>query len=209
MLRRGGSAVPTPRLPPSSSWGLVEPQSSGLGGGAFLMHWDNKTKSLEALDGRETAPASPQNLTGSSRAASRCLSTRPLSPASASARPASCRLLEAAHRTPRQAAVGRPVRAGDQARPRRLPGLAAALLPAALERPGAISHPPRAPTSSTARAVLGRSAIVLKNPQYAATLDRASPLMAPTRSIPAPSPRRSSQAVKIRAECSPGDLTLG
>jgi gamma-glutamyltranspeptidase/glutathione hydrolase len=35
--------------------GLVEPQSSGIGGGAFLMHWDGRT--VQALDGRETAPA--------------------------------------------------------------------------------------------------------------------------------------------------------
>ncbi len=37
--------------------GLVEPQSSGLGGGAFLLYWDNMEKRLTTLDGRETAPA--------------------------------------------------------------------------------------------------------------------------------------------------------
>ena len=37
--------------------GLVEPQSSGLGGGAFLVYWDAETKRLTTLDGRETAPA--------------------------------------------------------------------------------------------------------------------------------------------------------
>jgi gamma-glutamyltranspeptidase / glutathione hydrolase len=36
--------------------GLVEPQSSGLGGGAFLVYWDNNTKTLTSYDGRETAP---------------------------------------------------------------------------------------------------------------------------------------------------------
>ena len=36
--------------------GLVEPQSSGLGGGAILLYWDNTAKKLIALDGRETAP---------------------------------------------------------------------------------------------------------------------------------------------------------
>lgn len=35
---------------------LVEPQSSGVGGGAFLLHFDGKT--VQAYDGRETAPAS-------------------------------------------------------------------------------------------------------------------------------------------------------
>ena len=34
---------------------LVEPQSSGIGGGAFLLHWDEAN--LITLDGRETAPA--------------------------------------------------------------------------------------------------------------------------------------------------------
>ncbi len=37
--------------------GLVEPQSSGLGGGAFALHWDAGTRRLTAWDGRETAPA--------------------------------------------------------------------------------------------------------------------------------------------------------
>ena len=35
---------------------LVEPQSSGLGGGAFLLHWDAQARSLTSYDGRETAP---------------------------------------------------------------------------------------------------------------------------------------------------------
>ena len=36
--------------------GLTEPQSSGLGGGAFIMYYDALNNSLTALDGRETAP---------------------------------------------------------------------------------------------------------------------------------------------------------
>ncbi len=36
---------------------LVEPQSSGIGGGAFALYWDAKNKSLSSWDGRETAPA--------------------------------------------------------------------------------------------------------------------------------------------------------
>src|SRR5581483_5117378 len=36
---------------------LVEPQSSGLGGGAFILHWDAAGRQLKAYDGRETAPA--------------------------------------------------------------------------------------------------------------------------------------------------------
>ncbi|MEM8755869.1 MAG: gamma-glutamyltransferase family protein, partial [Pseudomonadota bacterium] len=36
---------------------LVEPQSSGLGGGAFALYWDEKASALTTYDGRETAPA--------------------------------------------------------------------------------------------------------------------------------------------------------
>lgn len=36
---------------------LVEPQSSGIGGGAFMLYWDATQQQLFAYDGRETAPA--------------------------------------------------------------------------------------------------------------------------------------------------------
>jgi gamma-glutamyltranspeptidase/glutathione hydrolase len=36
---------------------LVEPQSSGIGGGALLLHWDQASRAVVAWDGRETAPA--------------------------------------------------------------------------------------------------------------------------------------------------------
>ncbi len=37
--------------------GLVEPQSSGLGGGAFMLYYDAKARTVQSYDGRETAPA--------------------------------------------------------------------------------------------------------------------------------------------------------
>lgn len=56
MLERGGAAVDA-AIAAQLVLGLVEPQSSGIGGGAFLMHWDEAAGTVEAYDGRETAPA--------------------------------------------------------------------------------------------------------------------------------------------------------
>jgi len=57
MLRAGGTAVDA-AIAVQLVLNLVEPQSSGIGGGAFLLHWDAATGSLKSYDGRETAPAS-------------------------------------------------------------------------------------------------------------------------------------------------------
>jgi gamma-glutamyltranspeptidase / glutathione hydrolase len=54
ILRAGGSAVDA-AVAVQMVLTLVEPQSSGIGGGAFLMHHDGKR--VQAFDGRETAPA--------------------------------------------------------------------------------------------------------------------------------------------------------
>lgn len=57
MLRQGGTAIDA-AIAVQLVLNLVEPQSSGIGGGAFLLHWDNVQKSLITYDGREAAPAS-------------------------------------------------------------------------------------------------------------------------------------------------------
>lgn len=54
MLRAGGTAADA-AIAAQLVLTLVEPQSSGIGGGAFLLHWDGQR--LDAWDGRETAPA--------------------------------------------------------------------------------------------------------------------------------------------------------
>ena len=54
VLKAGGSAVDA-AIAVQMVLTLVEPQASGIGGGAFLLHWDGRQ--LEAFDGRETAPA--------------------------------------------------------------------------------------------------------------------------------------------------------
>ncbi len=56
ILRQGGSAVDA-AIAAQLVLGLVEPQSSGLGGGAFVLHWDDAGRELRTYDGRETAPA--------------------------------------------------------------------------------------------------------------------------------------------------------
>jgi gamma-glutamyltranspeptidase/glutathione hydrolase len=56
VLRRGGTAADA-AVAVQMVLGLVEPQSSGLGGGAFMVFYDARTKAVTAYDGRETAPA--------------------------------------------------------------------------------------------------------------------------------------------------------
>jgi gamma-glutamyltranspeptidase/glutathione hydrolase len=56
-LRAGGSAVDA-AIAAHSVLGLVEPQSSGLGGGGYMVVYDRKSNSTTVFDGRETAPAS-------------------------------------------------------------------------------------------------------------------------------------------------------
>ena len=57
ILREGGSAVDA-AIAVQAVLTLVEPQSSGIGGGGFLLHYDGVTHALESYEGRETAPAS-------------------------------------------------------------------------------------------------------------------------------------------------------
>ena len=56
IMKQGGSAVDA-AIAAQLVLGLVEPQSSGIGGGAFMLHWDKARGELQSWDGRETAPA--------------------------------------------------------------------------------------------------------------------------------------------------------
>lgn len=55
ILQKGGNAIDA-MVAVQTVLGLVEPQSSGLGGGAFLVYFDAENKRLTTYDGRETAP---------------------------------------------------------------------------------------------------------------------------------------------------------
>jgi len=56
VLARGGSAMDA-AVAVQLVLGLVEPQSSGLGGGAFIVHYSAADRRVRTYDGRETAPA--------------------------------------------------------------------------------------------------------------------------------------------------------
>lgn len=56
VLAAGGSAIDA-AIAVQNMLTLVEPQSSGIGGGAFIMYWDAQSQQLYTLDARETAPA--------------------------------------------------------------------------------------------------------------------------------------------------------
>ena len=56
ILRQGGSALDA-GIATQMVLNVVEPQSSGIGGGAFILYWDAINKTLTSVDGRETAPA--------------------------------------------------------------------------------------------------------------------------------------------------------
>ena len=56
MLEKGGNAVDA-AIAVQLALTLVEPQSSGIGGGAFMLYYDNKQQKITSFNGRETAPA--------------------------------------------------------------------------------------------------------------------------------------------------------
>ncbi len=56
ILKAGGGAVDA-TIAAQMVLGLVEPQSSGIGGGAFMLYFDDASRDIASFDGRETAPA--------------------------------------------------------------------------------------------------------------------------------------------------------
>ncbi|MFM9372200.1 gamma-glutamyltransferase [Streptomyces sp. Da 82-17] len=57
VLRRGGNAVDA-AVATAAALGVTEPYSAGIGGGGYFVHYDAKTRKVQTIDGRETAPGS-------------------------------------------------------------------------------------------------------------------------------------------------------
>lgn len=60
ILEQGGNAIDA-AVAVQLMLNLVEPQSSGIGGGGFMLYWDAKTQKLTSYDGRSTAPIAVSN----------------------------------------------------------------------------------------------------------------------------------------------------
>ncbi|GAA1597447.1 gamma-glutamyltransferase [Actinoplanes couchii] len=56
VLRDGGNAVDA-AIAAAATLGVTEPFSAGIGGGGFFVHYDARTRRVQTIDGRETAPA--------------------------------------------------------------------------------------------------------------------------------------------------------
>ena len=99
VLRKGGTAIDA-AIATQMVLNIVEPQSSGIGGGAFMLSYDRKSGSVTAYDGRETAPAAATE--NYLRWISDTARTTPLPSARASGRsigtPGVLHMLDTAHR---------------------------------------------------------------------------------------------------------------
>ena len=95
MLRAGGSALDA-AIAAQMVLALVEPQSSGIGGGALLMHFDGRA--VQAWDGRETAPAAAHERLFLAADGKPVPYAEAMFGGRAVATPGAVRMLEAAHR---------------------------------------------------------------------------------------------------------------
>ncbi|MBI5721084.1 MAG: gamma-glutamyltransferase family protein [Burkholderiales bacterium] len=95
VLKAGGNALDA-AIAVQMVLALVEPQSSGIGGGAFLMHWDGRE--VAAWDGRETAPAAADERLFMQPDGKPMPMAQAVSGGLAVGVPGAVRMLEAAHR---------------------------------------------------------------------------------------------------------------
>ena len=57
VLAKGGNAVDA-AVATAAALGVTEPYSAGIGGGGYFVYYDAKTRTVQTIDGRETAPRS-------------------------------------------------------------------------------------------------------------------------------------------------------
>ena len=194
ILKAGGTAVDA-AVAVQAVLGLVEPQSSGLGGGAFMLHYDARSKAVQSYDGRETAPAAatPNHLRYIDDAADQ---NTPRPNARASGRsigtPGAMRLLELAYRDHGKTAWKDLFQPGIKLATDGFPisGRMAAAIDsvktnflADAEATATYLNPDRTPKA------LGT---IFRLPAYATTLTAIATVATPTRSTPARSRRPSS-----------------
>ena len=98
ILRAGGSAVDA-AIAVQMVLGLVEPQSSGIGGGLFLLHWDEQKRAVQSYDGRETAPMAAKSLRFVDASGNPMERYAAIASGLAVGTPGALRALELAHRT--------------------------------------------------------------------------------------------------------------
>lgn len=114
MLRRGGSVVDA-AIATQLVLNLVEPQSSGIGGGAFMVVYSAKDRAIVTYDSRETAPAAARPDRFLDADGKPLPFAQAVNNGMAVGVPGLLRGLEMAHQRQGKAAVGRPVPARDPA----------------------------------------------------------------------------------------------
>jgi gamma-glutamyltranspeptidase/glutathione hydrolase len=167
LLRAGGSAADA-AIGVQLVLNLVEPQSSGIGGGAFALYWQAASRQLKTYDGRETAPAAatPDRFLAKGTPIER---PHAISGGSSVGVPGTLRLLEALHKEhghlPWQMLFASAITLAEQ-------GFAVSpRLHVLLRWQGAESFSPRARSHFFDRDGNARPVgYVLKNPEFAATL---------------------------------------
>ena len=205
VLAAGGSAADA-AVAVQMALNVVEPQSSGIGGGAFAVYWDAALGELTTFDGRETAPAAatPEYWLGPDG------TPREFWDALVGGRsvgvPGTLKLMERAPRRLRPPALGRALRARRSRSPRTASRSPSASPPRSSRRTTTRSttSPPPARSTSTRTAPRSSRARSCATPTSPAP-SGSSPPRAASPSTKAPSPATSSppSAPRPIPACSP------